>query len=179
MAGAGISYKIEYLRINRTCPASTCSIFHTLYEPKFQVALTHRNWTGGLLPVNASSYILGASIQPLAWLCVGCSGLVRVYQACAVFPMDVLENPTASLGATSQGGAAEYLSCIQFEKLLLVDLNDARRVERRSALQNMRRDNRGPLLLRCLCREGGQGCAQISLRNHTCACLSFSNCSLF
>ena len=87
MAGAGISYKIEYLRINRTCPASTCSIFHTLYEPKFQVALTHRNWTGGLLPVNASSYILGASIQPLAWLCVGCSGLVRVYQACAVFPM--------------------------------------------------------------------------------------------
>ena len=87
MAGAGISYKIEYLRINRTCPASTCGIFHTLYEPKFQVALTHRNWTGGLLPVNASSYILGASIQPLAWLCVGCSGLVRVYQACAVFPM--------------------------------------------------------------------------------------------
>ena len=84
---AGISYKIEYLRINRTCPASTCGIFHTLYEPKFQVALTHRNWTGGLLPVNASSYILGASIQPLAWLCVGCSGLVRVYQACAVFPM--------------------------------------------------------------------------------------------
>ena len=90
MAGAGISYKIEYLRINRTCPASTCGIFHTLYEPKFQVALTHRNWTGGLLPVNASSYILGASIQPLAWLCVGCSGLVRVYQACAVFPMDML-----------------------------------------------------------------------------------------
>ena len=37
MAGAGISYKIEYLRINRTCPASTCGIFHTLYEPKFQV----------------------------------------------------------------------------------------------------------------------------------------------
>ena len=87
MAGAGISYKIEYLRINRTCPASTCGIFHTLYEPKFQVALTHRNWTGGLLPVNASSYILGASIQPLAWLCVGCSGLVKVYQACAVFLM--------------------------------------------------------------------------------------------
>ena len=87
MAGAGILYKIEYLRINRTCPASTCGIFHTLYEPKFQVALTHRNWTGGLLPVNASSYILGASIQPLAWLCVGCSGLVRVYQACAVFLM--------------------------------------------------------------------------------------------
>ena len=87
MAGAGISYKIEYLRINRTCPASTCGIFHTLYEPKFQVALTHRNWTGGLLPVNASSYILGASIQPLAWLCAGCSGLVRVYQACAVFLM--------------------------------------------------------------------------------------------
>ena len=80
-------YKKEYLSINRTCPASTCGIFHTLYEPKFQVALTHRNWTGGLLPVNASSYILGASIQPLAWLCVGCSGLVRVYQACAVFPM--------------------------------------------------------------------------------------------
>ena len=89
MAGAGISYKKEYLRINRTCPASTCGIFHTLYEPKFQVALTHRNWTGGLLPVNASSYILGASIQPLAWLCVGCSGLVRVYQACAVFLMHV------------------------------------------------------------------------------------------
>ena len=87
MAGAGISYKIEYFRIKRTCPASTCGIFHTLYEPKFQVALTHRNWTGGLLPVNASSYILGASIQPLAWLCVGCSGLVRVYQACAVFLM--------------------------------------------------------------------------------------------
>ena len=95
MAGAGISYKIEYLRINRTCPASTCSIFHTLYEPKFQVALTHRNWTGGLLPVNALSYILGASIQPLAWLCVGCSGLVRVYQACAVFPM--FEVASASL----------------------------------------------------------------------------------
>ena len=36
---------------------------------------------------------------------------------------DVLQNPTASLGATSQGGAAEHLSCIQFEKLLLVDLN--------------------------------------------------------
>ena len=51
------------------------------------MALTHRDWTGGLLPVNASSYILGASIQPLAWLCAGCSGLVRVYQACAVFPM--------------------------------------------------------------------------------------------
>ena len=80
-------YKKEYLSINRTCPASTCGTFHTLYEPKFQVALTHRNWTGGLLPVNALSYILGASIQPLAWLCVGCSGLVRVYQACAVFPM--------------------------------------------------------------------------------------------
>ena len=92
MAGAGISYKIEYLRINRTCPASTCGIFHTLYEPKFQVALTHRNWTGGLLPVNASSYILGASIQPLAWLCVGCSGLVRVYWACAVFLMHVQTN---------------------------------------------------------------------------------------
>ena len=88
MAGAGISYKKEYLRINCTCPASTCSIFHTLYEPKFQVALTHCNWTGGLLPVNASSYILGASIQPLAWLCVGRSGLVRVYQACAVFLMN-------------------------------------------------------------------------------------------
>ena len=72
MAGAGISYKKEYLSINCTCPASICGIFHTLYEPKFQVALTHRNWTGGLLPVNASSYILGASIQPLAWLCVGC-----------------------------------------------------------------------------------------------------------
>ena len=84
-------YKKEYLRINCTCPASTCGIFHTLYEPKFQVALTHRNWTGGLLPVNASSYILGASIQPLAWLCVGCSGLVRVYQACAVFPMPLTE----------------------------------------------------------------------------------------
>ena len=54
------------------------------------MALTHRNWTGGLLLVNASSYILGASIQPLAWLCVGCSGLVRVYQACAVFPMFLL-----------------------------------------------------------------------------------------
>ena len=95
MAGAGISYKIEYLRINRTCPASTCGIFHTLYEQKFQVALTHRNWTGGLLPVNASSYILGASIQPLAWLCVGCSGLVKVYQACAVFLMAII--PTSSL----------------------------------------------------------------------------------
>ena len=80
-------YKKEYLRINRTCPASTCGIFHTLYEPKFQVAHTHCNWTGGLLPVNTLSYILSASIQPLAWLCVGCSGLVRVYQACAVFPM--------------------------------------------------------------------------------------------
>ena len=94
-------YKKEYLSINRTCPASTCGIFHTLYEPKFQVALTHRNWTGGLLPVNASSYILGASIQPLAWLCVGCSGLVRVYQACAVFPMmsDLLNcSPIECLG---------------------------------------------------------------------------------
>ena len=93
MAGAGISYKIEYLRINHTCPASTCGIFHTLYEPKFQVALIHRNWTGGLLPVNASSYILGASIQPLAWLCVGCSGLVKVYQACAVFLMNSERRP--------------------------------------------------------------------------------------
>ena len=92
MAGAGILYKKEYLSINRTCPASTCGIFHTLYEPKFQVALTHRNWTGGLLPVNALSYILGASIQPLAWLCVGCSGLVRVYQARAVFLMAVLQS---------------------------------------------------------------------------------------
>ena len=54
------------------------------------MALTHCNWTGGLLPVNALSYILGASIQPLAWLCVGCSGLVRVYQACAVFLMQVV-----------------------------------------------------------------------------------------
>ena len=70
------------------CPL--CS-FADVYEPKFQVALTHRNWTGGLLPVNASSYILGASIQPLAWLCVGCSGLVRVYQACAVSLMVLME----------------------------------------------------------------------------------------
>ena len=74
---------------------------------------------------------------------------------------DVLQNPTASLGATSQGGTAEYLACIQFEKLLLVDLNDARRVERRSALQNTRRGNRGCLLLRCLYSEGGQGRARI------------------
>ena len=91
-------YKKEYLSINRTCPASTCGIFHTLYEPKFQVALTHRNWTGGLLPVNASSYILGASIQPLAWFCVGCSGLVRVYQACAVFLMRVYSDLETQYG---------------------------------------------------------------------------------
>ena len=78
---------------------------------------------------------------------------------------DVLQNPTASLGATGQGGAAEHLSCIRFEKLLLVDLNDARRVKRRSALQNMRRDNRGPLLLRCLYREGGQGHARVPCKD--------------
>ena len=127
MAGAGISYKIEYLRINRTCPASTCGIFHTLYEPKFQVALTHRNWTGGLLPVNASSYILGASIQPLAWLCVGCSGLVRAYQACAVFPMISICVPSlnrngknviklAHLGRHSHDSMSEFL---ELEKVLL------------------------------------------------------------
>ena len=114
-------YKKEYLRINCTCPASTCGIFHTLYEPKFQVALTHRNWTGGLLPVNASSYILGASVQPLAWLCVGCSGLVRVYQACAVFPMRELA--TEGLRERLEPRFRLAISGIHNSEVFIVDVN--------------------------------------------------------
>ena len=78
----------------------------------------------------------------------------------------LLQNPTISLGATGQGDFPKppsVLSCIQYEKLLLVYLNDsdARRVGHHSPLRNTRRDNRGLLLLRYLYREGEQGRAQI------------------
>ena len=76
----------------------------------------------------------------------------------------VLQNPTISLGATGQGDFPKppsVLSCIQYEKLLLVYLNGARPVERHSALRNTRRDKKGLLLLRCPYRECGQGRARI------------------
>ena len=83
---------------------------------------------------------------------------------------DLPQNLTASLSATGQRDllkvcrsdelGSRVFSHALYEKLPLVDLNGARQGERCSALHNIRRDDRGPLLLRCLYREGGQGCAR-------------------
>ena len=72
----------------KSVPAQLAFAVHSTHwiKPEFRVALTHCNMTGGLLPLNALSYIqLGASIQPFVSHCVGWSGFAVACKPCTVF----------------------------------------------------------------------------------------------